>query len=412
MNGMRKVIGLVMVAAIAVFALPAFADNGKKQYSLSMTSLAPLTVTASLKSLGNSTISSFKLTAAGATIVGVNQPASGKATFTSSTVSVTNMVPQKAGGAPFYLTIHLGDSGDNISWSAVVWTGAQLNGQTFDLVPGQSTLATPILSANVGSNGTFSVPNSSNPCVVTGQRGFYDKDGSTGGTLPLFVTNTSSTNRQVHFRWPDGVAGDPRAAFEYSVCGTVPTDLAWLTDSNGPVFTPALDCIEPDQLPTPYGTLSADLGPPSDATQYVAIDTTNPPRESTPGTPPGSIPFPAGSDPISPNLPGSEFDIVIGTERITVQFVCLDMEHDGDDPGDCTDTHDGEGEALIVLQRGVGGTSVDNHSHGALVMSTPLPILQEGTGLYAAGNQAQMCIAHRHDGTKVVDIGDGYVRLP
>ena len=97
MNGMRKVIGLATVAAIAVFALPAFADNGKKQYSLSMTSLAPLTVTASLKSLGNSTISSFKLTAAGARIVGVDQPASGKATFTSSTVSVTNMVPQKAG---------------------------------------------------------------------------------------------------------------------------------------------------------------------------------------------------------------------------------------------------------------------------------------------------------------------------
>jgi hypothetical protein len=46
-------------------------------------------------------------------------------------------------------------------------------------------------------------------------------------------------------------------------------------------------------------------------------------------------------------------------------------------------------------------------------MSTPLPILPEGTvAPYAAGNQAQMCIAHRGDGTKVVDIGDGYVRLP
>jgi hypothetical protein len=410
MNNLRTLLCFVLAAAIVAFALPSVASNDKKQYSLSMTSLAPLTVTASLKSLGNSTISSFKLTAAGATIVGVDQPASGKATFTSSTVSVTNMVPQKAGGAPFYLTIHLGDSGDGISWSAMVWTGAQLNGQTFDLVPGQSTLATPILSANVGSNGTFNVPNSSNPCVVTGQRGFYDKDGSTGGTLPLFVTNTVSTNHQVHFRWPDGVAGDPRATFEYSVCDTIPADLAWLTDSNGPAFIPALNCIEPNQLPMPYGTLSVDLGPPGDETQYIAIDTMTPP----PGPPAGSIPFPAGTDPFNPNVPGSEFDIVIGTERITVQFVCLDVDDDGDDPGDCTDT-DGEGEALMVVQRAVGGTSVPDepHTHGALVMSTPLPILPEGTvAPYAAGNQAQMCIAHRDDGTKVIDIGDGYVKLP
>ncbi|HEX3633806.1 MAG TPA: hypothetical protein VHZ01_14950, partial [Casimicrobiaceae bacterium] len=151
MKNTRNLLGVLAAVATMAFALPSVAANDKKQYSLNMTSLAPLAVTASLKSLGNSTISSFQLTATGAKIVGVDQPASGRATFTNSTVSVTNMVPQKAGGAPFYLTIHLGDSGDNISWSAMVWTGAQLNGQTFDLVPGQSALATPILSANVGS---------------------------------------------------------------------------------------------------------------------------------------------------------------------------------------------------------------------------------------------------------------------
>ena len=407
MNNLRRLLSIVLAAAIAAFALPSSAGNDKKQYSLSMTSLAPLTVTASLKSLGNSTISSFKLTAAGATIVGVDQPASGKATFTSSTVSVTNMVPQKAGGLPFYLTIHLGDSGDGISWSAMVWTGAQLNGQTFDLVPSQSTLATPILSANVGSNGTFNVPNSSNPCVVTGQRGFYDKDGSTGGTLPLFVTNTVSTNHQVHFRWPDGVAGDPRAAFEYSVCDTVPTDLAWLTDSNGPVFTRALDCIEPDQLPTPYGALLTNF----DATYMgpVRVDTT------TPIAGPGIIPYP-GMEPQSPVAPGSIFDVVIGTERITVQQVCLDSDGDPEDRGDCTDFADeDEGTALQILARHVGGTATASHTAGpaVLVMSTPLPILPEGTvAPYFAGNQAQMCISHQDDVPDIIDIGDGYVRLP
>jgi hypothetical protein len=46
-------------------------------------------------------------------------------------------------------------------------------------------------------------------------------------------------------------------------------------------------------------------------------------------------------------------------------------------------------------------------------MSTPLPILPAGTTTpYVAGKQAQMCIAHQNDGTKVIDIGDGYVKLP
>jgi hypothetical protein len=51
-------------------------------------------------------------------------------------------------------------------------------------------------------------------------------------------------------------------------------------------------------------------------------------------------------------------------------------------------------------------------------MSTPLPILRANTppgttpGPYVPGIQAQMCIAHRDDGPQVIDIGDGYVKLP
>ena len=86
-----------------------------------------------------------------------------------------------------------------------------------------------------------------------------------GGGLPYFVTNTLPMNAQLHFRWPTVVAqnGDPAAAFEYSVCGpgTLPeggldTQVAWLTDVDGnPAFIAAPDCIAPNELPAPYGTL-------------------------------------------------------------------------------------------------------------------------------------------------------------
>ena len=74
-----------------------------------------------------------------------------------------------------------------------------------------------------------------------------------------------------------------------------------------------------------------------------------------------------------------------------------------------------------MVQRGVGGTAVATHTAGALVMSTPLPLLPEGVASpYTAGHQALMCIqsqtAEGENGlhsTTFLDIGgDGWTNHP
>ncbi len=90
------------------------------------------------------------------------------------------------------------------------------------------------------------------------------------------------------------------------------------------------------------------------------------------------------------------------------------------DPSDCTETIEGEGEALRVVQRGVGGTVATTHPALSLVMSTPLPLLPEGVPApYTAGNPALMCIPSQEgeeDGehsTTFIDIGgDGWFNHP
>ena len=442
MNGVRRIIGLVMAVAIAVFASPGFADNDKKIYNLQMQMVSvppaqanpPFTLRAVLTNepTGNSTINSFRLSvSSGLTIVGVDQPASGHATFTASTVTVVNASPIKPGKS-LSVTLRVSSCGDS-AWSSTAWTGSSLNGQSFDLVVGHSALGTSIPCGDLARGDEFTVPDSLNPDCITGHRGYYDKDGSIPtDVLPYFVTNLLPNNGPLHFRWPELIAqnGDPKAAFDYTVCapGTVTEDqfpdtqVAWLNTDGSPASTPgtpafidALDCFDPKRLPAPYGTLLAALGP--NDTTTIAIDTTNPPRESPLGTPPGSIAYP-GSTPSDPSTPGTKFDIVIETERITVQLVCLDNDSDSTDPADCTETEEGEGEALMVVERGVGGTTAASHAPGFLVMSTPLPLLPESTPLpYHAGRPAQMCIADQgnEEGghfTTFIDIGDGYVKLP
>src|SRR5262249_4779794 len=96
------------------------------------------------------------------------------------------------------------------------------------------------------------------------------------------------------------------------------------------------------------------------------------------------------------------------------------------------ETDEGEGTALQILARGVGGTTAAAHTAGpgVLVMSTPLPLLPAGTVActdsngnalpasschYTGGNQALMCVADRANGTGVghattfIDVGgDGW----
>ena len=369
------------------------------------------------------------------TVVGVNQPATGNATLTGSSVSVQGMHPLKSGDS-LTVTIGVSSCGDG-AWSASAWTGSSLNGSSFDLSSDDSTLATSIPCGNVAGGAAFNVPNSINPNCVIGERGYYDKDGSVPvGALPFFVTNFAGG--QLHFRWPDFQAGgDPLATFDYAVCGSGPlpppgaTQVAWLNADGSPASTPgtpayiqAQNCLEPDILPAPYGTLTADLGPSGGTIPFGTGTQTIPINTTTPSGPHGSIGYP-GSPPTDPSNPGTAFDIVIGSERITVQVVCLDNDNDPTDSADCTETDEGEGEALAVVQRGVGGTTPAAHLAGALVMSTPLPLLptQPVGSFYQTGHQALMCIQGQSNfpnntsptshATTFIDIGgDGWGSQP
>jgi len=420
MNGMRKAIGLLMVIAFTAFALPSVAGNDKKMYSLQMSvppgqTTAPFTVKAKITNEGNSSIHSFNLFVAGVTVVGVDRLDDASVVFIGSAITVTKADDLESGESRT-VTIHVNSCGDG-QWSAAAWTGAKLNGQQFNLVLADSNLSSPIpCGPPLAAGGVFTVPNSTDLCLVFGQRGYYDKDGSIPGTgLPIFVTNNQPT---LHFRWNDfQPGGDPLATFEYTACGPGTASLpkvAWLNTDGTPASTSGTPayiagqwCLDPMILPAPYGTLSAGVGT---ADGYIAVNTTTPPPQSPSGTPPGSIPYP-GSGPTNPATPGTAFDVVIGTERITVQLVCLDNDGDPSDSGDCTDIAGGEGKALKVVTRGVGGTSVTTHPSGALAMSTPLPLLPLTAAFpYVAGRQALMCIAARSGFSNTfIDIGgDGW----
>jgi hypothetical protein len=356
MNKLRNVLRILMALSLATLALPSIAggnedDDWFKQYNLNMAIVSappaptppPFTVTAKIRNTGLFPIGSFTLSVTSMTIVGVSPPSNGKVvgSFPGSSVSVTHMRPLFFWSAPLTLTLRVSSCGDG-AWSAVVFPGTSLNGPPLELDADDSSLETSITCASVASGTPFTVPDSLSPNCVTGERGYYDKNGSIPtGALPIFVTNTVPANNQLHFRWPDFQAGgDPFATFEYTVCGpgALPeiTDVAWLNSDGSPASTPgtpayipAEDCLAPDVLPAPYGTLAASVGL-TDST--IAVDTTTPP----PGPPAGSIPYP-GSNPTSPQNPGTAFDIVLGTERITVQLVCLDNDGDLSDTNDCTE---------------------------------------------------------------------------
>lgn len=445
MNSMRKVLYVLAVMALAAFALPSVAgDNGKKLYSLGIATVSTspdatppyLTLQATLTNNGKSNISSFSFSVAGLMVFGVDQPASGHASYTASSVSVTNMHPLKSPDS-FTVTFRVSNCGDNVSWSPKVWTGSSLNGQNFDPVSIPSSVSCGSLAAGA----LFTVVDSTNPDCVTGQRGYYDKDGSIpNGSLQYFVTNMLAASNDLHFRWPDFQAGgDPLATFEYTICapGSVPpapnTQVAWLNTDGSPAstpgtpaFIPAEACLAPDVLPAPYGSLMGNVGT-SDT--WITVDTSTPAPQLTPGVPPGSIALPA--------LP---FDIVIanavtGTERMTVTGItCADNGNDDSapDPVECGER---EGGLPIIwfVTRAVGGTALASHTANALVMSTPLPLLPStitcydsfGNPLPSAScryvplNQALMCVAvpalNEVGGhaTKFIDIGgDGWGSQP
>lgn len=476
MSLMRKLLCCLVWLAAAALALPASATGFSKPFSLRVSvppgqTTAPFIVQAQIT---NESILPFQslnvFVVSGATIVGVNKevdtfalfphfsfplPPFAKMAFSGSSISITK--DPMLWGETLTLTIAVNSCGD-AQWSAAAWTGLQLNGESFTLDLAHSALTYSIpCGAPLVAGTDFTVPNSLNPDCVTGHRGYYDKDGShPANSLDIFVTDTVPTNNQLNFRWLDVQAGgDPLATFEYDVCasGTLnpapePPDVsniqvAWLdtfgnpaSEGGPPAYIHAQLCLAPDQLPAPYGTFqgfesydgtSGSTGFTAytgSGAAYIAIDTTNPPRQSPVGTPPGSINYP-GIHPGDPSTPGTQFDVVIDTERITVQLVCLDNDSDSGDTADCTETGEKEGTALQVVARGVGGTMMMPHSAGALVMSTPLPLITAAVlpnpnpANYVVGNQALMCVADRFNeeggghATTFIDIGgDGHVQGP
>ena len=420
MNCTRKMSSLLLGLAMAAFALPGIAGNDKK-FSLVMSSPdsqspPPYVLQAIVKNEGNSTISSFSLSVTGGlTVVGVTQPTSGNASFTGSTVTVKNMRPVKSGDS-FTVTMGVDKCGDLGVWSAAVWTGSSLNGQSFAIVPGHSNLDSSISCGDPGPGDAINVPFIF-ACGVTGERGYYDRDGTVGSPIPYFVTvtNPDPAHEALHFRWPDDNTGDPRATFEYDVCAPDPipdgtTQVAWLNQDGTPANTPgtpafidALECLQnADFLPEPYGKLVSDNG------ATLTVDTSQP----------------AGAHPAIPT-PATPFDIVIENERLTVNAIaCVDTGDDdeGPDSGECNETGETPGPIAWYVTRGVGNTTPVTHTGTPLVMSTPLPLLpSEGVSFpYTAGSPALMCIAvpasevdeTGNHVTTFIDIGDSHVTGP
>jgi hypothetical protein len=170
MNGMRKLVGLLLAVILTAFALPAAAQS--KQYSLNVSpSAITAGTTAPLSALftnltpnGNSSINSFKLTApAGITIISATlQGTNGTLTIApgGGSISVTGMFPVKPGlSFTVSLTVTTNPSCTSSAgnWVAVVYEGSNLSGQTFAFVSGSSSVST-----NVNSVGcTYSVTASS-----------------------------------------------------------------------------------------------------------------------------------------------------------------------------------------------------------------------------------------------------------
>jgi hypothetical protein len=398
MNSIRNWVCVLTAMGIMACALPGLAAP-QKTFSLQMVpdphldtiSLSlqvPVPVTAKIKNLsptGNSAIDSFTLSVSGATIVGVTQPASGTATFTASSVSVSSMTPLKP-GLTFDLNLEISSCGDAL-WSAVTWTGSNFTGQNFTGNP--STASTKVACGVLACPGDFTVPDSTlpaspiqnDPKYVTGSRGSYNKDGTCGDVF-YYVTNTLPlpSNGVLHFRWENVI--DPTSttlpqAFTYKVRGlNSPVSVAWLTLNDAPVFVTAQYCLSPKVLPAPYGTLTADNG------DKLTVDTS---------TPSGNIPIPSAN----PFVP---FPIVIGQERLQVTKIS------------------GNNNSTWTVLRGQGGTSQIAHPN-VLVMSTPLPLLPTTTQPppYTSGDQAQMCVAGSGSDAfgsfiQFFDIGDGYVK--
>jgi hypothetical protein len=424
MISIRKLFCVWTAVLLAAFALPSMGAGTQKLYNFATISNTPLTVVLQLDNVspdGNAQASSFRASVKNATIIGVDQPASGVATFTATSVSVSSMYPLKPDGGIFEVIVHLASCGDFIEWQTEgmfngvvngVWTGSNWTGQKFS--PVSLSLFSNVSCATVDCGDSFTAANSDLTSSINGKRG-KDKDGATVylGCEPVqvYVSNDlTATHPQVHVRWPlgSGPGNDPMAALTYTLyfssSSPPPVKVAWLNTAGGsaetgtPAYVAAQTCNPfPTVFPPPDGTpdILATLTETLLATDTKA--TVNP----------GGIPFPA-----------TPFAATIGTERVLVQGVS----------GNNT---------KLTLARGQGGTTAQAYIVGSTAIwyfvSNPLPLLPasitcyDGTGAqlpqsschYTPFFQAQMCIADQGPypptGTptgsfiRMMDIADGWV---
>lgn len=419
MNAFRKrvrlVTGLIFATAtifISTVATPCLAAP-QKTYSMNVVASAtyhvdptslqpaidvPVPISVTIKnesppSTANSNISSFSFSVAGMTIFSIDANAcvTSGAICTldtgTNTVSVTNISPPIQAQSTFTVSLNVSSCGDGV-WAAKVYGGSQLNGSVFG---GTKSVETKVKCGDADCGSPFAVADANgtspgSPLVVSGSRGQYDKSGNTCSVVDYFVTNTIPTNSTLHFDWQIA----PTAAFRYTLNYPQPVtpQVAWLTDSAGPVFIGGQACDvtnAPKNMPAPYGVLTADVT--KNATK-LKVDTT----------------LYAATNAVLP----TPFAIVLGTERMLV-----------------TNISNGN----WTVQRAQGGTAAAPHTTNDRVMSTPLPLIlssslasdagtrqrQLNAG-YAVGNQAQMCVAAPASSSwptttyDVIDIGDGYVK--
>ena len=448
MNGIHRLLGIVVALVFATFALPGHAapQSQNKTYSLDVTvltqgnSLASSKLLAVIKntspSSSSSTINSVDIfvdlgwqidkTMAPIVVESVDRSTTYTADLSQDGhIKVSNLYPLKPFGTSnnqleitFWITS--ASSGDG-SWEGNIWSGSQLGSGNFFTRNAGSNIAT-VASASADCN-DIQPPTVGDPGQVIAFRDNWNKDGTSTGTtcgaVNYYASNTLNNyvglpDSIVHFRWDQS---DPTknetfssAAFMYWVFypgTTAPnTQVGWLYQDGTPavgaganpnavstnpvVFIPTPPCdvtgtAGAPRLPTPYGSLNSPL---NSSSNIVKIDTSTGVL-----SPPAQIPQPNG------------FPIYIEHERMQVRAYLSNGWQ---------------------VDRGQMGTAKVSHPKNALIMSTPLPAIPVGVTTYLAdgitvvqpshyqpGAQAQMCLATTGVISGVpynqfIDIGDGW----
>ncbi|HXR56526.1 MAG TPA: hypothetical protein VN858_06975 [Casimicrobiaceae bacterium] len=410
MNAFCKVPTLLFAIALAAFALPSVAKPGPtKTYSLKADAShvsytmdansqrvldvsnggAPISVTIKNESpppnTANSNISSFSFTVTGMVISSLDiatcESLGGICALNGNTVTVTNISPPIQQQGTYTVPIRVNSCGDG-AWSAQVYSGSQLNGGLFGFTKetGFTNTATNVSCGDAGCGLRFSVPNNllvlGSPTDVSGVRGTFNKDGGTCSTVDYFATNTIPDNETLHFEWTTSEVG---ATFRYTATFKNPgaPQLAWFTDSLGPVGVDAQACLQTqfaNNLPAPYGTLAQDV---NSTKTKIQVNVLNAPAISL------------------------SFPIIVEGERMQVTAINNNQ---------------------WTVSRGQGGTRAASHSATptVFIMSTPRPLLtgpfdqRQSNAGYKVNDQAHGCIDAPLDPTtwpststfSIIDIDD------